>query len=54
MAQATPTLSPSASLLPVVEYPPPLSFEQELAKALEDAPEPKPTRRANKPRGGVR
>lgn len=44
MAQATQILSPSTDLLPVNELPPPPTLEQELAKALEDNPEPKPGR----------
>jgi hypothetical protein len=40
MAQATPSLA----LLPINELPPPPSFEQELAKALEDTPAPKAAR----------
>ena len=48
MAQVTLTLSPSAALLPTVEYPPSPSFEQELAKALEDTTEPRPCHKTRK------
>jgi hypothetical protein len=49
MAKATPTLS-SIDLLPTVEYPPPPTLEQELAKALDDTAEITAAPRAHKPR----
>jgi hypothetical protein len=52
IAMAISTRPSSIDLLPINELPP-LSLEEELAKALEDIPE-QLARRGRKPRGGIR